>query len=47
MLHEFSEIIKVHLSALRPAVTIMLREVLTKRNSGRSEERRVGKECSS
>ena len=34
MLHEFNEIIKVHLSALRPVVTIMLGEVLTKRNSG-------------
>ena len=32
-LHELSELIKTHLSAFRPTVTIVLGEILTKRNS--------------
>ena len=33
-LHELSELIKTHLSALRPTFMIVLREILTRRNSG-------------
>ena len=38
MLQEFSELSKVHLIVPKPTVTIMLGEILTRRDSGRMKQ---------